>query len=306
MNQKLLYLILISLSISLDSISIKNLSNILNSKKEKKIDTANIVIDLNKGIDLNFIVDDPNKDRISDFFIGEPGIEKVKQKSKDFIPQDLSDKDVVVFETTKGVIKLKLFNDIAPNHALNFKKLCNSEFYDRTSFHRVIRDFMIQGGDILSRDSNRQNDGMGSPGWSIDAEFSELKHKRGTLSMARSSDPNSAGSQFFICVKDSPWLDGKYTIFGKVIEGLDIVDRIVNSITDRDFMLKNTISKIPMGEALDDWIEVIDPVTKKKVYSKIPMGETESSYMDTVRKSLRSNNPYRRIEIITARVYAEE
>ena len=107
MNQKLLYLILISLSISLDSISIKNLSNILNSKKEKKIDTANIVIDFNKGIDLNFIVDDPNKDRISDFFIGEPGIEKVKQKSKDFIPQDLSDKDVVIFETTKGMIKLK-------------------------------------------------------------------------------------------------------------------------------------------------------------------------------------------------------
>ena len=74
----------------------------------------------------------------------------------------------------------------------------------------------------------------------------------------------------------------------------------------RNFMLKNTVSKIPMGEALDDWIEVMDPVTKKKVYSKIPMGETESSYMDTVRKALRSNNPYRRIEIITARVYVEE
>ena len=83
---------------------------------------------------------------------------------------------------------------------MNFKKLCNSGFYDKTSFHRVIKDFMIQGGDILSRDSNRENDGTGSPGWTVKSEFSSLKHKRGIVSMARSNDPNSAGSQFFICV----------------------------------------------------------------------------------------------------------
>ena len=131
---------------------------------------------------------------------------------------------------------------------MNFKKLCNSGFYDKTSFHRVVKDFMIQGGDILSRDSNRENDGTGSPGWTVKSEFSSLKHKRGIVSMARSNDPNSAGSQFFICVQDAPWLDGQYTVFGEVVEGLDIVDRISKSVTDRDFMLKSMISKIPDGE----------------------------------------------------------
>ena len=297
-------LVFISLSLSLDSLNIKD--NPFLRIRKKEIDTTKIKLDFNKGIDLNFVTEDPDKGRISDFFIGEPGIKEIKQKSKDFIPQEISNKDIVTIETTKGVIKLKLFNKIAPNHVLNFKKLCNSEFYDRTSFHRVLRDFMIQGGDILSRDSNRENDGTGSPGWAIDAEFSDLKHKRGTLSMARSNDPNSAGSQFFICIKDAPWLDGKYTIFGEVVEGLDIIDRISNSLTDRDFMLKNTVPKIPNGEKAEDWIEVMDPISRKKLYSKIPMGETQSSYTDTVRKALRSNNPYRRIEIITARVYAED
>ena len=124
--------------------------------------------------------------------------------------------------------------------------------------------------------------------------------------MARSNDPNSAGSQFFICVQDAPWLDGQYTVFGEVVEGLDVVDRISKSVTDRDFMLKSMISKIPDGKDFDNWIEVIDPVTRKKIYSKIPMGETKSSYMDNVRKALRSNNPYRRIEIVEARVYDNE
>ena len=165
---------------------------------------------------------------------------------------------------------------------------------------------MIQGGDILSRDSNRDNDGSGYRGCSIEGEFNSKEHKRGTLSMARSSDPNSAGSQFFICVKDSPWLDGQYTIFGKVVEGIDVVDKIVNSITDRDMMLKRVVSKITSGESVNDWVEVIDPVSKRRVYSKIPMGENQTSYLDTVRKALRSNNPYRRIEIVTARVYVEE
>ncbi len=304
MIRVVLFLGLISFSLSLDSLGIKNLGKFL--QKEKEIDTSNIKIDFNKGIDLNFITEDPGKNRISKFFIGEPGINEVKQKSKNFVPTELSDKDIAVIETTKGTIKLKLFDDVAPKHVLNFKKLCNSEFYDRTSFHRVIRDFMIQGGDILSRDSNRENDGTGSPGWSIDAEFNNLKHKRGRLSMARSNDPNSAGSQFFICVKDANWLDGKYTVFGEVVEGIDIIDKISKSITDRDMMLKNTVPEIPNGQNINDWIEVIDPISKKKIYSKIPMGENQTSYLDTVKKALRSNNPYRRIEIITARVYAEE
>ena len=91
--------------------------------------------------------------------------------------------------------------------------MANSGFYDGTKFHRVIPNFMIQGGDILSRDGDSSNDGTGGPGWTVDAEFSDIKHVRGTLSMARSRDVNSAGSQFFICVSPQPHLDGQYTVF---------------------------------------------------------------------------------------------
>ena len=304
--KNILILILISFSLTLDSIEVGN--NPYLRFGSQKVDTTNITLDFNKGkgIDLNFIKVDPKKGRISESFIGEPGINKIKLNSKNYIPEEVSSNDIAILETSKGTIKIKFFDDIAPNHVMNFKKLCNSGFYDKTSFHRVVKDFMIQGGDILSRDSNRENDGTGSPGWTVKSEFSSLKHKRGIVSMARSNDPNSAGSQFFICVQDAPWLDGQYTVFGEVVEGLDIVDRISKSVTDRDFMLKSMISKIPDGEDFDNWIEVIDPVTRKKIYSKIPMGETKSSYMDNVRKSLRSNNPYRRIEIVEARVYDNE
>ena len=299
--------IFVSFLISLDSIKLDD--NPYLRIATKTIDTTNINLNFfeGKGIDLNFITVDPKKGRISEAYIGEPGINKIKLYSESYIPKELSSNDMAIIETSKGIIKIKFFNDIAPNHVLNFKKLCNSGFYDRTSFHRTIKDFMIQGGDILSRDSNRENDGTGSPGWSIDSEFSALKHKRGIVSMARSSNnPNSAGSQFFICVDDAAWLDGQYTIFGEVVEGIDIVDRISNSITDRDFILKSMISEIPDSENMENWIEVIDPMTRKKIYSKIPMGETYTSYLDNVRKALRSNNPYRRIEIIEARVIENE
>ena len=148
-------LVFTSLLLSLDSIIIKDNPFLKLGKKE--VDATKIKIDLNKGIDLNFVTMDPDTGRISDFFIGDSKIKEIKQKSKDFIPKELSVKDIAIIETTKGTIKVKLFDHIAPNHVLNFKKLCNSEFYDRTSFHRVIKDFIIQGGDILSRDSNREN-----------------------------------------------------------------------------------------------------------------------------------------------------
>ena len=211
--KNILILILISFSLTLDSIKLDN--NPYLRLGSQKVDTTNITLDFNegKGIDLNFITVDPKKGRISESFIGEPGINKIKLNSKNYIPKEVSSNDIAILETSKGIIKIKFFDDIAPNHVLNFKKLCNSGFYDKTGFHRVIKDFMIQGGDILSRDSNRENDGTGSPGWTVKSEFSSLKHKRGIVSMARSNDPNSAGSQFFICVKDAPWLDGKYTVF---------------------------------------------------------------------------------------------
>jgi peptidyl-prolyl cis-trans isomerase B (cyclophilin B) len=141
-------------------------------------------------------------------------------------------KEVAVIETTHGNIKLEFFEDKAPGHVKNFKDLANKEFYNGTTFHRVIPGFMIQGGDPNSKSDDRSSHGTGGPGHSIDAEFNDTKHERGVLSMARSQDPNSAGSQFFICVKDAFFLDGQYTAFGKVIEGMDVADKIVNESRD--------------------------------------------------------------------------
>ncbi len=142
-------------------------------------------------------------------------------------------KEVAVIETVHGTIKFEFFEDKAPGHVKNFKDLANKNFYDGTTFHRVIPGFMIQGGDPNSKSDNRSSHGSGGPGYSIDAEFNDTKHVRGVLSMARSQDPNSAGSQFFICVKDSFFLDGQYTAFGRVVEeGMDVADKIVNESRD--------------------------------------------------------------------------
>jgi peptidyl-prolyl cis-trans isomerase B (cyclophilin B) len=141
-------------------------------------------------------------------------------------------KEVAVIETTHGNIKLEFFEDKAPGHVKNFKDLANKDFYNGTTFHRVIPGFMIQGGDPNSKSDDRSSHGTGGPGHTIDAEFNDVKHERGVLSMARSQDPNSAGSQFFICVKDAFFLDGQYTAFGKVVEGMDVADKIVNESRD--------------------------------------------------------------------------
>ncbi len=136
--------------------------------------------------------------------------------------------EVAVIETSHGKIVIKFFPDIAPGHVENFKKLTKSGFYNGTIFHRIIPNFMIQGGDPNTKDKeNTSAYGMGGPGYEIDAEFNNKSHKRGIVSMARSQNPNSAGSQFFICVADSPFLDGQYTVFGEVIEGMDVADKIV-------------------------------------------------------------------------------
>ena len=137
----------------------------------------------------------------------------------------------VIQVTDYGTIKFRFFDDEAPGHVENFKKLASEGFYNGTTFHRVIPNFMIQGGDPLSKDDNRINDGTGGPGYTIPAEFHPMPHRRGLVSMARSADPDSAGCQFFIVVFDSKaWpkiLDGKYTIFGEVTEGMEVVDAIV-------------------------------------------------------------------------------
>ncbi len=139
---------------------------------------------------------------------------------------------IVTFETSRGIMRAELYPDIAPNTVCNFISLVKSGFYDGTIFHRVIPGFMIQGGDP-------DGTGMGGPGYSIKGEFSQngfkndLKHKRGVLSMARSSMPDSAGSQFFIMVADAPHLDGAYAAFGKLIEGEDVADAIVSAKRNR-------------------------------------------------------------------------
>lgn len=145
----------------------------------------------------------------------------------------VSAQEIAVIETKFGKIEVEFFEDKAPGHVKNFKDLAKKGFYDGTIFHRVIPGFMIQGGDPNTKSDDRSNHGMGGPGYSIKAEFNDTPHKRGILSMARSSDPNSAGSQFYIVVKDSAFLDGQYTAFGKVLSGMTVADQIVNAPRDR-------------------------------------------------------------------------
>jgi peptidyl-prolyl cis-trans isomerase B (cyclophilin B) len=141
---------------------------------------------------------------------------------------DVTEDEVAVIATDLGRIVLELYPKVAPNHCRNFKRLANNGFYDGTKFHRVVPGFVIQGGDILSRDANPANDGTGDPGYTLPAEFSNIPHERGILSMARKGySVDTAGSQFFICVGPAHQLDGQYTVFGRVIEGMEVVDKIV-------------------------------------------------------------------------------
>jgi peptidyl-prolyl cis-trans isomerase B (cyclophilin B) len=139
----------------------------------------------------------------------------------------------VLTVTDFGEIRIRFFPDKAPGHVRNFKKLAREGFYDGVTFHRIIPGFMIQGGDPNTKDDDPRNDGTGGPGYNIKAEFNETPHRRGIVSMARANDPDSAGSQFFIVVKDSNFLDRKYTVFGEVTSGMDVADKIVEQPRDR-------------------------------------------------------------------------
>ncbi|MFC1481135.1 peptidylprolyl isomerase [Candidatus Neomarinimicrobiota bacterium] len=150
-----------------------------------------------------------------------------------FKGEPATDDDVVTMETNAGIIKLRLFTDMTPGHADNFKRLANFGFYDGVKFHRIIPGFVIQGGDILSRDTHRGNDGTGDAGYSIDAEFNPRPHVKGTLAMARSQDPHSAGTQFYIALGRLAQLDNNYTVFGEVTEGLEVLDAIAAAPTDQ-------------------------------------------------------------------------
>ena len=161
--------------------------------------------------------------------------------------QSIAEENIMILKLKDGEVKIELFEDVAPNHVKRIKELANSGKYDNVVFHRVIDGFMAQTGDVKfgnseSTDFDLRRAGMGGSDLpDLNQEFNSLPHDRGTLSMARSSDPNSANSQFFICFKPAPFLDRQYTVFGKVLEGMEFVDKIKRgddsnngSVTDPD------------------------------------------------------------------------
>ena len=164
-----------------------------------------------------------------------------------FTNQSIAQENIMILKLKDGDVKIKLFDDVAPNHVNRIKELADSGKYDNVVFHRVIDGFMAQTGDVKfgnseSKEFDLRRAGMGGSDLpDLKEEFSSVPHERGTLSMARSSDPNSANSQFFICFKPAPFLDRQYTVFGKVIEGMEFVDMIKRgdesnngSVTDPD------------------------------------------------------------------------
>jgi len=146
-----------------------------------------------------------------------------------------SSNEVAVLDTSEGKMVIAFWPDVAPNTVENFKKLAGQRFYDGTAFHRIMAGFMVQGGDPNTKDPAKEGEyGQGGPGYTIKAEFNDRKHERGVISMARGPDPDSAGSQFFICLAptDDPgmqYLNGKYTAFGKLIKGDDVLDKIAHT-----------------------------------------------------------------------------
>jgi len=161
---------------------------------------------------------------------------------------------VAVLQTTAGEIHIRFFPDVAPNHVKNFIDLANQGFYNGIKFHRVIPGFMIQGGDPNTISGSPNSWGMGGSPNKIRAEFNSVKHKRGIVSAARTQDPNSASSQFFIMVNDYPSLDGQYSVYGQVVKGMDVADKIVSAPKDGNDRPSNptTITKVVIRDAADD------------------------------------------------------
>jgi peptidyl-prolyl cis-trans isomerase B (cyclophilin B) len=158
--------------------------------------------------------------------------EKKEQKS----PMNSSN-EVAVIKTSEGDMVVQFWTDAAPNTVENFKKLARQGFYDGTIFHRIVKAFMIQGGDPNSKDPAKENRyGEGGPGYTIKAEFNDHSHDRGVISMARGQDPDSAGSQFFICLAPVRRLDHQYTTFGKLIKGHDVLEKIGDTPVTRNSM----------------------------------------------------------------------
>lgn len=162
----------------------------------------------------------------------EPKKESSADKKSESNEQKMNANEVAVIKTTEGDLVIEFWPDVAPKTVENFKTLAKKGFYDGTCFHRVIKGFMIQGGDPLTKDPNKESMwGTGDPGYKIKAEFNDRHHDRGVISMARSNDPDSAGSQFFICHGNPRFLDHQYTAFGKLIKGDDVLEKIATTPT---------------------------------------------------------------------------
>lgn len=176
---------------------------------------------------------------------------QAEMKNKSFTPEEIKkmSETTAIIETKLGNMELRFFPDVAPNHVNNFIELAKKGFYDGTLFHRIIPNFMIQGGDPNSKEADRSKHGSGGPGHTLKAEFNNKPHKRGVLSMARAAHPDSAGSQFFICVADAPFLNQKYTVFGEVTSGMEVADKIVSQPRDaKDNPLERIEMKIKIVE----------------------------------------------------------
>jgi len=159
-----------------------------------------------------------------------------EEKKEDASPVS-TENEVAVIKTSEGDMVVEFWTDAAPNTIENFKKLARAGFYNGTIFHRIVKAFMIQGGDPNSKDPSKENRyGEGGPGYKIKAEFNDHSHERGVISMAREPDPNSAGSQFFICLAPVPRLDHQYTTFGKLIKGDDVLGKIGDTPVSRNSM----------------------------------------------------------------------
>src|SRR6266545_826375 len=157
--------------------------------------------------------------------------EEKKEETTSMSPSN----EVAVIKTTEGEMVVQFWTDAAPKTIENFKKLARQGFYDGTIFHRIVKEFMIQGGDPNSKDPAKENSyGQGGPGYNLKAEFNDHSHDRGVISMARGPDPDSAGSQFFICLAPVRRLDGQYTTFGKLIKGADVLEKIGDTPVERN------------------------------------------------------------------------
>ena len=230
-------------------------------------------------------------------------IDLIKSKAKDFVPNPVTGNDIIIMETNFGIMEFVFYNEEAPNHSYNFKKLANSGFYDETIFHRIIPGFMAQGGDVLTRDSNKKNDGRGNPGWTVDQEFNNISHEKGILSMARSQDVNSAGSQFFICFDNAPHLNNKYTVFGKLLSGYEVLDKIEKLKSEADYIIDRSVSKVPDAEK-NNFLEF--NYKNRKRYIKIPLNEDKNKFRIDVNNSLKNIHRTKRpVKIIQVRVESE-